>query len=46
VTPPAHAEEKPAAVLTAGLPGCAHYRSYNPASKSYRGFDGRMYACH
>jgi hypothetical protein len=46
VTPPAHAEEKPAAVQTAGLPGCAHYRSYNPASKSYRGFDGRMYACH
>jgi hypothetical protein len=30
---------------TAGLPACTHYRSYNPASKSYRGFDGRMYGC-
>jgi hypothetical protein len=41
----AHVEEKSAAVRTAGVLPCAHYRSYNPASKSYRGFDGRMYAC-
>lgn len=41
----AHVEEKAAAMQTAGLPACTHYRSYNPASKSYRGFDGRMYGC-
>ena len=41
----AHAEEKPATVQTAGLLPCAHYRTYNAASKSYRGFDGHMYAC-
>jgi hypothetical protein len=40
----AHVEEK-AAVQTAGLLPCAHYRSYNAAAKSYRGFDGRMYGC-
>jgi hypothetical protein len=42
----AHAEDKTATVQTAGLLPCSHYRSYNPASKSYRGFDGHMYACH
>jgi hypothetical protein len=40
----AHAEDK-ATVQTAGLLACTHYRSYNAASKSYRGFDGRMYGC-
>jgi hypothetical protein len=43
-SPSAHVPEK-AAVQTAGLLPCAHYRSYNAASKSYRGFDGRMYGC-
>jgi len=41
----AHVDEKAAAVQTAGVLPCAQYRSYNPASKSYRGFDGRMHAC-
>jgi hypothetical protein len=38
------AEDK-TAVRTAGGPECTHYRSYNAASKSYRGFDGRIYGC-
>lgn len=40
---PSHADR--VAVQTAGMPACVHYRSYNPASKSYLGFDGHMYAC-
>lgn len=30
---------------TAGLPACVQFRSYNPATHSYRGFDGHIYAC-
>lgn len=30
---------------TAGLPACVQFRSYNPATHSYRGFDGHTYAC-
>jgi hypothetical protein len=43
--PSKRVEDKAAPVRTAGASGCMHYRSYNPASKSYRGFDGRMYDC-
>jgi hypothetical protein len=39
-----HVENK-APVRTAGIPACVHFRSYNPTSKSYLGFDGHMYAC-
>jgi len=42
---PAKRADGKAAVRTAELPACAHYRSYNAASKSYRAFDGHMYAC-
>ncbi|MGJ5204763.1 hypothetical protein [Bradyrhizobium sp. HKCCYLR20261] len=38
------AEDKPR-LRTAGLPACVQFRSYNPATRSYRGFDGRLYAC-
>ena len=34
-----------AGIKTVGMLGCTHYRSYNPATKSYRGFDGRIYKC-
>jgi chemotaxis protein histidine kinase CheA len=37
------AEERPR--RTAGLPACVQFRSYNPATRSYRGFDGHTYAC-
>ncbi|WP_315719530.1 MULTISPECIES: hypothetical protein [unclassified Bradyrhizobium] len=37
------AEERPR--RTAGLPPCVQFRSYNPATRSYRGFDGHTYAC-
>ncbi|WP_244422412.1 hypothetical protein [Bradyrhizobium sp. ORS 285] len=30
---------------TAGMPGCMQFRSYNPSTRSYRGFDGHIYAC-
>jgi hypothetical protein len=30
---------------TAGPPGCTHFRSYQPASGTYRSFDGRSLAC-
>jgi hypothetical protein len=43
--PPAKRADGKAAVRTAELPACAHYRSYIAASKSYRAFDGHMYAC-
>jgi hypothetical protein len=42
---PAKRADAKAAVRTAELPACTHYRSYNAASKSYRAFDGHMYAC-
>jgi hypothetical protein len=35
-----------AQVQAASLPACTHYRSYDAASQSYRGFDGHMHACH
>jgi len=41
----ANAASAHAAVQTAGLPACTHYRSYNAATKSYLGFDGHKYAC-
>jgi hypothetical protein len=31
--------------LTAGAPGCTHFRSYNAASGTYRSFDGQIRAC-
>jgi hypothetical protein len=30
---------------TVGPPGCMHFRSYDPASGSYRSFDGRRASC-
>ncbi|CAL76816.1 hypothetical protein BRADO3011 [Bradyrhizobium sp. ORS 278] len=30
---------------TANMPGCMQFRSYNAATRSYRGFDGHIYAC-
>lgn len=30
---------------TASAPGCTQYRTYNPASGTYRGFDGRTRPC-
>jgi hypothetical protein len=30
---------------TASTPGCMQYRTYNPASGTYRGFDGRTRPC-
>lgn len=30
---------------TAGMPACVQFRSYNPATRSYRGFDGHIYSC-
>jgi hypothetical protein len=30
---------------TVGPPGCMHFRSYQPASGTYRSFDGRRLAC-
>ncbi|MGY3451770.1 hypothetical protein [Bradyrhizobium sp. USDA 4353] len=38
------AEDKPR-LRTAGMPGCMQFRSYNPSTRSYRGFDGHVYAC-
>jgi hypothetical protein len=44
--PPSPALAHAAAQLqTAGGPACAHFRSYNAATKSYLGFDGHTYAC-
>ncbi|WP_316162932.1 hypothetical protein [Bradyrhizobium sp. SZCCHNRI20481] len=39
-----HPEDKPR-LRTAGVPACVQFRSYNPATRSYRGFDGHIYAC-
>jgi BA14K-like protein len=25
--------------------GCQHYRTYNPASSTYRGYDGQVHSC-
>jgi hypothetical protein len=41
---PSHVDDKPP-VRTAGMPACVHFRSYNPTSKSYLGYDGHTYAC-
>jgi hypothetical protein len=38
-------EAKPP-LRTAGMPACMQFRSYNPTTKSYRGYDGHIYACH
>ncbi|MGC2779644.1 MAG: hypothetical protein WA418_28800 [Bradyrhizobium sp.] len=37
-------EDRPR-LRTAGMPACMQFRSYNPATRSYRGFDGHIYAC-
>ncbi|WP_315768142.1 MULTISPECIES: hypothetical protein [unclassified Bradyrhizobium] len=41
--PPADAKAK--LQTAAAVPACTHYRSYNPTTKSYLGFDGHTYAC-
>ncbi len=33
-------------VRTAAMPFCVQFRSYNAATKSYLGYDGRIHACH
>ena len=38
------AEETPR-LRTAGMPACVQFRSYNPTTRSYRGFDGHVYEC-
>jgi len=38
-------DDKPR-LRTAGMPACMQFRSYNPTTKSYRGYDGHIYACH
>jgi hypothetical protein len=46
IATPSHAKQQQAAVQTASAgPACTHFRSYNPVSKSYLGFDGHHYAC-
>ncbi|CCE03613.1 hypothetical protein [Bradyrhizobium sp. STM 3809] len=37
------AEDRP--LRTASMPACMQFRSYNAATRSYRGFDGHIYAC-
>ena len=37
-------EDRPR-LRTAGMPACVQFRSYNPATRSYRGFDGHIYSC-
>ncbi|UFZ06509.1 BA14K family protein [Bradyrhizobium ontarionense] len=37
-------EDRPR-LRTAGMSACVQFRSYNPATRSYRGFDGHIYAC-
>lgn len=41
--PPADAKAK--LQTAAAVPACTHYRSYNPTTKSYLGYDGHTYAC-
>ncbi|MGJ4925887.1 hypothetical protein ACQR1I_11250 [Bradyrhizobium sp. HKCCYLS2038] len=38
-------EERPRLLRTASMPACVQFRSYNPATRSYRGYDGHIYAC-
>jgi len=38
-------DDKPR-LRTAGMPYCVQFRSYNAATKSYLGYDGRIHACH
>jgi len=45
---PASAKPQPEAkprLRTAGMPACMQFRSYNAATKSYRGYDGHIYVC-
>ncbi|BAM90584.1 conserved hypothetical protein [Bradyrhizobium oligotrophicum S58] len=37
-------EDRPR-LRTAGMPACVQFRSYNPTTRSYRGFDGHTYSC-
>ncbi|GLH81908.1 hypothetical protein SSBR45G_68170 [Bradyrhizobium sp. SSBR45G] len=37
-------EDRPR-LRTAAMPSCMQFRSYNPTTHSYRGFDGHIYIC-
>jgi len=42
---PSHAAQQAGPVQTASVSACMHFRSYNPVSKSYLGFDGHQHIC-
>lgn len=39
------ADDNPRLRTASLAPACTHYRSYNPVTRSYRGYDGHIYGC-
>jgi hypothetical protein len=42
---PAGDSETPRARTRSGASGCTNYKTYNPQTQTYRGFDGKTYDC-